>query len=169
MSQITPNLSNVELHKKRESGSLFDPDLVFEDSIISHEGIINPQDLFKEFSAEEKLDDEKAQELLQYSPHLDQEFKRKYMMERNPNPDEKYYTHIGDDQVVDEDFANFYRFPRTERYKRIPAGDLYRVPNDSFKTQMIERSKSFVKELFPPYNLKDGELMKIQEQLKDKN
>ena len=169
MSQKVLDPQEVALHKKRESTNLFDPDLIFEDSLITSEGVLEVKNLFSEYSSKELLDDAGADELLKYNPHIDQEFRRKYFKNRNESLEDLHYPHIGDNNVLSEEFANAYRFPRTEPYRRIPAGHLYKVPNGEFKRNMIERSKSFVKELFPPYNLKDEALIKIQEQLKDKN
>ena len=167
MSQLIPDDSLGNIHRKRESTNLFDPDLLFEDTLITNEGLLDAKDIFREFSCEEKLDDEGAQDLLKYNPKVDQEFFRKFLQPRNMTLEEKHYTHVGDNEVVDEDQASFFRFPRTEPYRRITAGQLYKVPNDSYKQQNVERSKSFVNELFPPYNLKDEALINIAEELKN--
>lgn len=49
----------------------------------------------------------------------------------------------------------------------MPAGELYRVPNDELHQQTLKRGKAYISELFEPVNLKDETLMSIAEKFKD--
>jgi hypothetical protein len=77
------------------------------------------------------------------------------------------YEFNSDNTVLDEEDANVFRFPRTEPFKRIEAGDLYRVPKDKISEEHIKRIKSYVSEIFPPFDIKDGNLKKIFEDFKN--
>lgn len=77
------------------------------------------------------------------------------------------YTFKSDNTVRYEEDANIFRFPRTEPFKRIVAGDLYRVPKDETSKEHVKRLKSYVSELFPPFDIKDGNLKNIFEELKN--
>lgn len=61
-----------------------------------------------------------------------------------------------------------FRFPRTEEYKRISAGELYRVSHDEVQEELMTRSKSFVKDLFKPFELRDENIIKAIQKLDDK-
>lgn len=166
-SQLVPDQGMGELHRKRESTNILDPDLIFDDTFVTNEGLLDVKPLFQEYSADQKLDSKSFERLANYNQEVIQEFERKYLQNRNIQPEDLHYTHVADNQVANEDQAPFFRFPRTEPYRRTPAGELYRVPSDSYKQINAERSKSFASELFPPYNLKEETLLQIQDQLKD--
>lgn len=63
---------------------------------------------------------------------------------------------------------NFYRFPRTEEYKRVSAGELFAVAHDEVQEQTITRSKSYLSDLLKPFELRDENIIKVIQKLDDK-
>jgi hypothetical protein len=167
MSQIATSDDQYALHRKRESAALFNQDLILEDALITEDGVIeNP---FEHLKAEFGMKTEDYEKLVATNHKLQQEFDRKFLKPRNVSLEEKHYRFVGDNNVKDEEFANLFRFPRTEPFKRITGGELYRVPKDKVHDELVERSKAYLSELFKPYDLREENLIKIAERLRDEN
>jgi hypothetical protein len=73
LSQSASASNIVELHKKRESLSMFDEDMIKEDLVLHYNA----------------LTDEIGQNLINYSPKITQEYERKYLRPRNVTLEEK--------------------------------------------------------------------------------
>lgn len=126
MSQSSVDQNMVALHKKRESSSLVDYELYFEDTLITQHGLNDARSLFSEYSAENPLDDEGAEQLAKVNFPLQQEFARKYLLPRNIRNYEKNHQQIDEYNAKFEIDSAMFQIPRTEPFKRISAGELYR-------------------------------------------
>lgn len=108
-----------------------------------------------------------ANGLTLFNPFIQQEIRRKYMEPKNLSLEEKHYTHIGDNESNDDDIAIYFRFPRDKPFRNFSPGEVFKVPNDEYKKTSILRANSHVKELFPPYNLRDQNLIQYAEALEN--
>ena len=143
--------SQMELHRKRESIEPINEDLL-KDDLVLHGN---------------EMSTEIAYSLIDTNPSIQQMMERKYLKPRNLSFEEQNYKFYGDNNVVEEEFSDIFKFPRTSPYRRIEAGELYKVPKDKVSDEHIRRDKAFVSELFPPFDIKDSNLRVIAEQLKD--
>lgn len=126
MSQSSADQNLIALHKKRESAALIDYDLYFEDTLITQHGLADAKSLFSEYSSENPLDNEGAEQLTNIHVPLQQEFARKYLLPRNIRNYEKNHQQIDEYNAKYEIDSAMFQLPRTEPFKRISAGELYR-------------------------------------------
>jgi hypothetical protein len=126
MSQSGPDESMIALHKKRESASIINPDLYFEDTLITQHGLTDAKSLFNEFSSQQHLNNEGAEELTKLHVPLQQEFARKYLLPRNARSYEVNHQQKDEYGARDQIDSAMFQIPTNEPYKRISAGELYR-------------------------------------------
>ena len=106
-NQIAMTPESINLHKKRESTAIFDPDMIPDDAILTQSGAI--QNPYLPFSWLTKVDSKTVDEMIETNYRYQQEFKRKYAEPRNLTFEEKHYRNIGDNEVADEKFAEIFR------------------------------------------------------------
>ena len=108
LSQITMSPESINLHKKRESTALFDPEMIPDDAIQGYTGFIdNP---YAAFSSETKIDNKAVDEMIETNYSFKQEFSRKLLHPRNQTLEEKNYPHVGDNEIESEKFAELFRY-----------------------------------------------------------
>ena len=74
----------------------------------------------------------------------------------------------GSDVNYDPENSMRFQFPKhdAEKFKRHMGGDVFRVPQNDDHQEQVKRSKSFLPEVFAPFDLRDMNLIQVCQKLK---
>ena len=145
----------AEMHKKFEVLTESAEDYLKSDPVLTDDMIIdNP------FEILEKMDTYNFDD---FEDMIEMDQRHKVELEVRNYP---YHT---DQSGITEHTRNIFQHPRAHPYRQVEAPQMLKLPKDEFQDNLIQRGKSFVGELLKPYDLRDEELIKITDRLKDKN